>query len=220
MSEKVSIIIVHHDEPEYLNILLQSIKVCSLEHDYIINVIDNNSKEQKSINFINNLKSRKDINIIENDSEISFRECLYKGIEESEESDYFVFSHSDNVILNKQWLDYMIGLFIDNKKIGAICDSKLIEFTGPNSQTNKGPNYNFLMTPTEIFNAVGKFKYNKCNNIGLFLGYHFQLQVVGLETIGVYNVINHYSLGSISQEQKIEDIKLFNQQFVDHVSEK
>lgn len=76
------------------------------------------------------------------------------------------------------------------------------------------------MTQSEIFNAVGKFKYNECNNIGLFLGYHFQLQVVGLETIGVYNVINHYSLGSISQEQKIEDIKLFNKQFVDNVSKK
>ena len=41
--EQVSIVVVHKDRPEYLNICLQSIAVTSFNNNYEIIVVDNNS---------------------------------------------------------------------------------------------------------------------------------------------------------------------------------
>ena len=39
--EQISIVIVHKDRPEYLNLCLQSITVCSFNNNYEIIVVDN-----------------------------------------------------------------------------------------------------------------------------------------------------------------------------------
>ena len=44
--EQVSIIIVHKDRPEYLNICLQSIAVTSINNNYEIIVVDNGSGQE------------------------------------------------------------------------------------------------------------------------------------------------------------------------------
>jgi glycosyltransferase involved in cell wall biosynthesis len=44
--EQVSIIVVHKDTPEYLNICLQSIAVTSVNNNYEVIVVDNGSGDE------------------------------------------------------------------------------------------------------------------------------------------------------------------------------
>ena len=68
--EQVSIFIVHKDRPEYLNICLQSIAVTSINNNYEIIVIDNNSG-QESQDFLDSIEHFGDTPLV-NTSPINF----------------------------------------------------------------------------------------------------------------------------------------------------
>jgi len=44
--EQVTIVVIHHDRPEYLNLCLQSIYVCSNLNNYEVVVVDNASGQE------------------------------------------------------------------------------------------------------------------------------------------------------------------------------
>jgi hypothetical protein len=220
MSEKVSIIIVHHDEPDFLNIYLQSVRACSLNNDYEIIITDNRSVTQKSLDFLNSISSEKDIKIIRVQNNEGYTKGLLRGLQYvSNDSGYLVFSHSDNVVLNKNWIDYLIGTEVDYPKCGGIAIGPLMTYTGTNGKSQNGPHYNFLFTKKEIFDGIGGFYYKNCNNVGLILGYQHQLESYGKSMMMVSPVsfIHHYNSGKVSQEEKNEDIKIFNQTTVDRL---
>ena len=217
MSEKTSIIIVHHEEPEYLNIFLQSIRVCSSLNEYEIIIIDNNSTLETSEKLFNSIRDIDNYQIIRNKKSRSFAKSITQGIDYvSSDSEYLIFSHSDNVILSKKWLDFLIGCDIDNKKLGAICIGPMITYTGPGGTERSGPNYNFLFTKKSIFEGVGKLEYRECENVGVFLGYQHQLQEIEKEILmaSPLSFIHHYGLNKITNEEKVEDIKQFNSSFI------
>lgn len=218
MSEKTAIIISHYEEPEYLNLLLQSIRICSKSNEYEIIIIDNKSDSEQSKKLFESIRNLDNYFIIHNKEPKSFSKSIIQGIDHvSSNTEYLVFSHSDNVILNKNWLDFLIGSEIDSNQLGAICIGPMITYTGPGGKERSGPNYNFLFTKKDIFEGVGKFAYNCCDNIGLFLGYQHQLQEIDKHVLmaNPLSFIHHYGLKKVSQEQKIEDIKKFNNFFID-----
>lgn len=106
--EQVSIIIVHKDRPEYLNICLQSIAVTSMNNNYEIIVVDNNSGAD-SQDFLDDIKN--EVTVVKNKENLFWAAAANKGAERAnKKSKYFIFMHCDVVITNPAWLDLMINV--------------------------------------------------------------------------------------------------------------
>jgi glycosyltransferase involved in cell wall biosynthesis len=113
VGDLVSIIIVHRNTPEYLNILLQSIAVCSKTNSYEIIVVDNAS-ETESQNFLTDIQS--DVKVLRNNTNLFWSEAANQGSRLADpRSKYLFFMHSDVVILNPGWIDLMINVMNANK---------------------------------------------------------------------------------------------------------
>ena len=107
--EQVSIIIVHKDRPEYLNICLQTIAVTSFNTNYEIIVVDNASTTKDAIDFLNDIKE--EVKVIRNEENIYWGPAANKGAAAADKgSKYFVFMHCDVAILNPAWLDLLINV--------------------------------------------------------------------------------------------------------------
>lgn len=106
--EQVSIIIVHKDRPEYLNICLQSIAVCSTNNNYEIIVVDNHSG-QDSQEFLSEIAG--DVKVVRNEKNLYWSGACNKGVEVADKnSKYFIFLHCDVAIINKAWIDLLINV--------------------------------------------------------------------------------------------------------------
>lgn len=107
--EQVSIIVVHKDTPDYLNICLQSIHILSNMNNYEIIVVDNNS-DHESQEFLQDLEEE-GVKVVRNDKNLWWSEACNKGVAAANpNSKYYVFLHSDVVILNSGWLDLLINV--------------------------------------------------------------------------------------------------------------
>ncbi len=106
--EQVSIIIVHKDRPEYLNICLQSIAVTSFNNNYEIIVVDNGSG-QESQDFLDEIEG--EVKVIRNEKNIYWGPAATKGAAAADKnSKYLVFLHCDVVILNPGWIDLLVNV--------------------------------------------------------------------------------------------------------------
>lgn len=106
--EHVSIIIVHKDRPEYLNICLQSIAVTSFNNNYEIIVVDNNSG-QESQDFLKEIEN--EVKIVRNDKNLYWSAAANKGVQAADKnSKYYIFMHCDIVVLNPAWIDLLINV--------------------------------------------------------------------------------------------------------------
>jgi pimeloyl-ACP methyl ester carboxylesterase len=81
--EHVSIIIVHKDRPEYLNICLQSIAVTSFNNNYEIIVVDNNSGKD-SQDFLNDIEN--EVKVIRNETNLYWSAACNKGVQAAREA--------------------------------------------------------------------------------------------------------------------------------------
>ena len=106
--EQISIIVVHNDQPEYLNICLQSIAVTSMNNNYELIVVDNASGKEGQ-DFLDDIEG--DVKIIRNEKNLYWSAAANKGAETaSRNSKYLLFMHYDTVVLNPSWLDLMINV--------------------------------------------------------------------------------------------------------------
>lgn len=106
--ERVSIIIVHKDKPEYLNILLQSITVTSFNNNYEIVVVDNGSGKE-SQDFLDDIQG--EVKVLRNKENIYWGPAATKGVSLADKnSKYFIFMHADVVVLNPAWIDLLINI--------------------------------------------------------------------------------------------------------------
>ena len=106
--EQASIIIVHKDRPEYLNICLQSIAVTSFNNNYEIIVVDNASGAD-SQEYLNEIEG--DVKVIRNEENLYFGPAVNKGVAAADKnSKYLFFLHCDVVVLNPAWLDLFINV--------------------------------------------------------------------------------------------------------------
>lgn len=110
VDEQISIIIVHRDRPEYLNILLQSICVCSTSNNYEIIVVDNGSESQDARDFLDQLDASREIKVIRNQKNEYWSPAANRGASAANKnSKYFIFMHCDVVVLNPAWMDLLVN---------------------------------------------------------------------------------------------------------------
>lgn len=113
-SDKVSIVIVHYNRPDYLNICLQSIQVMSNLNNYEVIVVDNGS-DQESIAFLKILEDE-GIKVIYNKENLYWSDAANLGAKAaSEDSKYLIFMHDDTVVLNHSWIDILINISVGRK---------------------------------------------------------------------------------------------------------
>lgn len=106
--EHVSIIIVHKDRPEYLNILLQSIAVTSFNNNYEIVVVDNGSGKETQ-EFLDSIED--EVKVVRNEKNLYWSAAANKGVQAADKnSKYFIFMHCDVVVLNPAWIDLLINV--------------------------------------------------------------------------------------------------------------
>ncbi len=106
--EQVSIVVVHKDRPEYLNICLQSIATCSFNNNYELIVVDNASGKD-SQDYLDDIKD--DVKLVRNPTNMYFSAACNKGAQMADKgSKYIIFMHCDVVVLNPAWLDLMINV--------------------------------------------------------------------------------------------------------------
>jgi GT2 family glycosyltransferase len=74
--EQISIIIVHKDRPEYLNLCLQSICVTSFNSNYEIIVVDNGS-DKESQAFLDEIEGT--VKVIKNEKNLYWSAACNKG---------------------------------------------------------------------------------------------------------------------------------------------
>lgn len=111
--EQVSIIVVHHDRPYFLNICLQSIHVMTNISNYEIIVVDNNSG-QESQEYLDVLEEE-GIKVVRNKENLYWSAAANRGAAiANPKSKYLVFMHCDTVVLNHSWIDAMINVSIAN----------------------------------------------------------------------------------------------------------
>lgn len=106
--EQVSIIVVHKDRPEYLNILLQSIAVTSFNNNYEIIVVDNGSGKE-SQDFLDEIEG--EVKVIRNEKNMFWAPAANQGAKAADKnSKYLIFLHCDVVILNPAWIDLLANV--------------------------------------------------------------------------------------------------------------
>lgn len=106
--EHVSIIVVHKDRPEYLNICLQSIAVASFNNNYEIIVVDNGSGKE-SQEFLDEIEG--EVKVVRNEKNLYWSAAANKGVQAADKnSKYFIFMHCDVVVLNPAWIDLLINV--------------------------------------------------------------------------------------------------------------
>ncbi len=106
--DHVSIIVVHKDRPEYLNICLQSIAVTSFNNNYEIIVVDNGSGKE-SQEFLKDIES--EVKVIRNEKNLYWSAACNKGVQAADKnSKYFIFLHCDVVVLNPAWIDLLVNV--------------------------------------------------------------------------------------------------------------
>lgn len=108
-NEQVSIIVVHHNKPEYLNICLQSIHAMSNLNNYEVIVVDNAS-DQETQEYLDVLQEE-GIKVIRNSQNEYWSKAANQGVAVADpHSNYFIFLHADTVILDPAWIDVMVNL--------------------------------------------------------------------------------------------------------------
>lgn len=121
--EQISIIIVHKDRPEYLNLTLQSICVTSFNSNYEIIVVDNGS-DKESQEFLDDLDGT--VKVVRNEKNLYWSAACNKGAKAADKnSKYLIFMHCDIVITNPSWLDLLLN----------VSESTSSGFIGVDSQT-------------------------------------------------------------------------------------
>ena len=108
-TEQVSIIVVHHDRPEYLNICLQSIHVCSHLNNYEVIVVDNDSGKETQ-EFLDVLQEE-GIKVVRNKENKFWSEACNQGVAVADpNSKYFIFLHADTVVIDPAWIDVLVNI--------------------------------------------------------------------------------------------------------------
>lgn len=106
--EQISIVIVHKDKPEFLNICLQSIAVMSFNNNFEIIVVDNGSGKE-SQEFLDEIKD--EVTVIRNEKNEYWSVAANKGADATNKnSKYILFMHCDVVVLNPGWLDLLVSV--------------------------------------------------------------------------------------------------------------
>jgi GT2 family glycosyltransferase len=148
--ELVSIVVVHNNRPEYLNLCLQSIAVCSFNNNYEIIVVDNGSGKE-SQDFLDEIQN--EVKVIRNEKNLFWAEAANKGAAAADKnSKYLMFMHHDVVITNPAWIDLMVH--VSQSQGSGFVGTELHSYYLQNQKVDFVQEWMCLMT-RECFNDVG-----------------------------------------------------------------
>lgn len=190
--EHVSIIIVHKDRPEYLNICLQSIAVTSFNNNYEIIVVDNGSGKE-SQEFLKDIEG--EVKVVRNEKNLYWSVACNKGVQAADKnSKYFIFMHCDVVVLNPAWIDLLIN----------VSESQQSGFVGIDTQTYMMGNQRIdflqeyiLLITREAWNDVGPWP-DQLPQIGAAFIMTLKAQNYGHKPQVMKNqIVHHYKIFSL-----------------------
>jgi len=198
--EQVSIIIVHKDRPEYLNICLQSIAVTSMNNNYEIIVSDNNSG-QDSQDFLDDIKD--EVTVVRNKENLYWSAAANKGAEKANKnSKYLIFLHCDVVILNPAWIDLLIN--VSESSDSGLVGLELSSYYLQNQKVDFIQEWCYLVT-RECWEQVGPFE-ERLPQVGAPFIFTVEAQTKGFKPQVMKNIIaHHYRIFSldINEYEKI-----------------
>jgi hypothetical protein len=108
-NEQVSVIVIHKDRPEFLNICLQSIHAMSNFNNYECIVVDNASG-QETQEYLDILQEE-GIKVVRNEKNLFWSKAANQGVHVADpRSKYLIFLHADTVVLDQSWMDVLINI--------------------------------------------------------------------------------------------------------------
>jgi len=151
--ERISIIVVHKDRPEYLNICLQTITITSLANNYELIVVDNGSG-QRTQDYLSDLEED-GVKVIRNNENVYWSQAANQGAKAaSADSKYLVFMHHDINVINPAWLDLMVNVS-ESAKSGIVgMNLRRYEMSG---QQIPFVDESCMLVSRECWNDVGPF---------------------------------------------------------------
>jgi GT2 family glycosyltransferase len=150
-NEQVSIIVVHHNRPDHLNICLQSIYSMSNLNNYECIVVDNASG-QEAQDYLDVLQDE-GVKVIRNEKNEFWSKAVNQGVHAADPaSRYFVFMHDDTVVLDQSWLDVLIN--ISHAESAGIVGTQLHHYYIKKQQVSFIQEWCMLMS-RECFDDIG-----------------------------------------------------------------
>lgn len=202
-TEQVSIIVIHHDRPEYLNICLQSIHVCSHLNNYEVIVVDNGSGEETQ-DYLDVLQDE-GIKVIRNKENKYWSEAANRGVEAADpNSKYFIFLHCDTVVLNPSWIDVLVN--ISEAQGAGIVGTQLQSYFIQKTKVDFIQEWCLLIT-RECWNDVGPWP-EELPLVGMAFILTLRAQLKGHKPQATgNNIVHHYRQFSLdpSEYEKISE---------------
>ena len=202
-TEQVSIIVIHHDRPEYLNICLQSIHVCSHLNNYEVIVVDNGSGEETQ-DYLDVLQDE-GIKVVRNKENKYWSEAANKGVEVADPSSkYFIFLHCDTVVLNPSWIDVLVN--ISEAQGAGIVGTQLQSYFIQKTKVDFIQEWCLLLT-RECWNDVGPWP-EELPLVGMAFILTLRAQLKGHKPQATgNNIVHHYRQFSLdpSEYEKISE---------------
>ncbi len=116
---KVSILIPNKDGKSILERCIQAILEKSTYQNYEIIIIENNSEEEETFRYYEELKKYPQIKLIKYlEKGFNYSKIINFGVKQSD-GDFIVQLNSDTEVITPDWLEIMIG-YCQHKKIGAV----------------------------------------------------------------------------------------------------
>lgn len=117
---KVSIIIPNKDSVKLLKKCINSILKLTTYKNYEIVIIENNSVDQKTFDYYDDIKNIENIRVIKYEEKgFNYSKIINFGVRNCEGSDYVVQLNSDTELLTPNWLEKFIG-YAQREDVGAV----------------------------------------------------------------------------------------------------
>lgn len=117
---KVSIIIPNKDSVKLLRNCINSILKLTTYENYEIVIVENNSVDQKTFDYYENIKKIKNVRVIEyKEKGFNYSKIINFGVKNCEDSEYVIQLNSDTELLTNNWLEKFIG-FAQRNDVGAV----------------------------------------------------------------------------------------------------
>lgn len=121
--EKVSIVIVSHNQPGYLSCCVDSLLEETGYGNYELIIVDHNSTDQDALEYLGNLKLHKKLIgrfklLRSNSSTFNYAALCNLGASHAS-GDFILFLDNDTQIIQKNWLDILIG-YMQQQHVAAV----------------------------------------------------------------------------------------------------
>lgn len=198
-NEQVSIIVVHHNQPEYLNICIQSIHCMSNFNNYEVIVVDNAS-DRETQEYLDMLQEE-GIKVVRNQKNEYWSKAANQGVSVADiYSKYLVFLHADTVILDPAWLDVLINISVARES--GVVGTQLQTYYIRNQKVDFIQEWCMLIT-RQCWNEIGPWN-EELPFIGMAFIMTLKAQIKGFQPQATGNNIVHHYKAFVSDPNEYE----------------